>query len=105
MRQDPGELNCARRAILGAEAKEARMTRSTKIADTTREERIHIVAEALAWGDDCGDCSLDACGIDKFYQPYIDGELELAELNMARASTTYVLGDANRGERGTSCVM
>ena len=28
------------------------MTRSTKIADTTREERIQIVAEALAWGDD-----------------------------------------------------
>ncbi|RGJ45448.1 hypothetical protein DWW58_09215 [Olsenella sp. AF16-14LB] len=81
------------------------MTRSTKIADTTREERIQIVAEALAWGDDCGDCSLDACGIDKYYQPYIDGELELAELNMARASTTYVLGDADRGERGTSCAM
>ena len=38
--------------------------RSTKIADTTREERIQIVTEALSWGDDCGDCSLDACGID-----------------------------------------
>ena len=75
------------------------MTRSTKIADTTREERIQIVAEALAWGDDCGDCSLDACGIDKYYQPYIDGELELAELNMARASTTYVLGDADRVQK------
>lgn len=37
--------------------------RSTKIADTTREERIQIVTEALSWGDDCGDCSLDACGI------------------------------------------
>jgi hypothetical protein len=81
------------------------MTRSTRIADTTREERIQIVAEALAWGDDCGDCSLDACGIDTFYQPYIDGELELAELNMARASTKYVLGDADRGDRGMSCVM
>jgi hypothetical protein len=95
----------AQRAILGQMQREARMMRSTKIADTTREERIQIVAEALAWGDDCGDCSLDACGIDKFYQPYIDGELELAELNMVRASTTYVLGDANCGERGASCVM
>ncbi len=81
------------------------MTRSTRIADTTREERIQIVAEALAWGDDCGGCSLDACGIDRFYQPFIDGELELAELNMSRASATYVLGDAGRGERGASCVM
>ncbi len=81
------------------------MARSTRIADTTRKERIQIVSEALAWGDDCGDCSLDACGIDKFYQPYIDGELELAELNMVRASTTYVLGDAGREARGSSCVM
>ncbi|MCH3926437.1 MAG: hypothetical protein LKE27_08405 [Atopobiaceae bacterium] len=60
--------------------------RSTKIADTTREERIQIVAEALSWGDDCGDCSLDACGIDKFYEPYIEGEIELAELNMMKAA-------------------
>jgi hypothetical protein len=82
------------------------MPRSTKIADTTREERIQIVAEALAWGDDCGDCSLDVCGIDKFYQPYIDGELELAELNMRRASVTYVLADAAHDEQpGGSCMM
>ena len=81
------------------------MSKSILIAETTREERIQIVTTALAWGDDCGDCSLDTCGIDKYYQPYIDGELELAELNMARASTTYVLGDADRGERGTSCAM
>ena len=29
---------------------------SIRISDTTREERIRIVAEALSWGDDCGDC-------------------------------------------------
>ena len=81
------------------------MTRSTRISETTREERIQIVAEALAWGDDCGDCSLDTWGIDNFYQPYIDGELDLAELNMARASRAYVLGDAEREGRGGSCAM
>ena len=77
--------------------------RSLKIADTTREERIQIVTEALAFGDDCGDCSLDACGIDKFYQPYIDGLVELAELNMMRAATTYELGIGDRSGLDNGC--
>lgn len=77
---------------------------SIRISDTTREERIRIVAEALSWGDDCGDCSLDACGIDKYYLPYIEGQMELSELNMARASRTYEQGDGGRGHVG-SCAM
>ena len=79
--------------------------RSKLIKDTTREERIAIVQRALSWGDDCDSVSGSSRGVDAMYQPYIDGELELAELNMARASTKYVLGDADRGNRGMSCVM
>lgn len=70
--------------------------KSIRISETTREERIRIVSEALSWGDDCGDCSLDACGIDKYYLPYINGEMELSELNMAHASGSYVVGDGGR---------
>ena len=77
---------------------------SIRISDTTREERIRIVAEALSWGDDCGDCSLDACGIDKYYLPYIEGQMELSEFNMARASRAYEQGDGGRGHAG-SCAM
>jgi len=32
------------------------MSKSTLIAETTREERIRIVTAALAWGDDCDEC-------------------------------------------------
>lgn len=77
--------------------------KSVKIADTTREERIRIVAEALAWGDDCGDCSLDACGIDRFYEPYIEGTVELAELNMQKAPSRYELGIGDRSGAGDGC--
>ena len=80
------------------------MTRSTKVADTTREDRIRIVSEALAFGDDCGDCSLDACGIDKYCQPYIDGECELAELNMRNAARSYI-SEGQREPAGPSCPM
>ena len=67
--------------------------RSILIRDTTREERELIVRRAL-WGDcgsECEFCSgCDNAGggrIDEFYQPYIDGEKEIAELNAAyRAS-------------------
>ena len=36
--------------------------------------------------------------IDAMYQPYIDGKLELAEVNMLHAATTFTLG----GGRSTS---
>ena len=70
---------------------------SILIADTTREERIRIVAQAL---DFCGDSSCDMCSgcslgigaIDKLYQPYIDGEMEIAEINARSAATKYVHG-------------
>ena len=83
-------MNMARRSIL--------------IKDTTREERIRIVQNALAWGDDCDSVSGQASGVDAMYQPYIDGELELAECNMRGAATKYVKSDRDRPSTG-SCIM
>ena len=62
---------------------------SLLIKDTTREERIKIVQQAL-WGNcgtDCEFCS--GCDIrgggrwESIYGPYIDGEKELGEINAA----------------------
>ena len=57
--------------------------RSLLICDTTREEREEIVRQALnACGGSCEGCS--GCGrTESIYQPYIDGEMELFELNEA----------------------
>jgi hypothetical protein len=38
------------------------------------------------------------------YQPYIDGEMELAECNRRSAATSYVKSDRDRPSTG-SCVM
>lgn len=60
--------------------------KSILIRDTTREEREKIVAQALSTcGGACDFCSgCDNIGggrIDDIYQPYIDGEKEIAEIN------------------------
>ena len=73
------------------------MRRSVLIEDTTREERIRIVAEGLDWCGDssceqCSGCSLGIGAIDKMYAPYIEGELELAEINLRHAATHYTHG-------------
>ena len=73
------------------------MGRSILIKDTTREERMRIVSQALNW---CGESSCDMCNgctmgmgsIDKMYAPYIDGEMELREVNMAHAAQRFVHG-------------
>lgn len=80
------------------------MARKILIEDTTREERIRIVQRGLSWGDDCDSVSGLSNGIDAMYQPYIDGELELAECNRRGASTTYVKSDRDRPSTG-SCIM
>ena len=78
--------------------------RSTKIADTTREERIQIVQSALGeWGDECDGMSSSSGGYDKMYQPYIDGELELRECNRCAASDSYV--SYNRDRPASGCWM
>lgn len=60
--------------------------KSILIRDTTREERERIVAQALnACGGGCGTCNgcdnLGGGRVDEIYQPYIDGEKEIAEIN------------------------
>lgn len=60
--------------------------KSILIKDTTREERMKIVAQSLAVCggacDFCGACDTIGGGnIDEFYRPYIDGEKEIAEIN------------------------
>jgi hypothetical protein len=84
---------------------ERRMARKVLIKDTTREERMRIVQEALSWGDDCDGVSGMSSGVDEMYQPYIDGVLELAECNMRAAATTYVKSDRDRPSTGSMCVM
>jgi hypothetical protein len=59
---------------------------SLLIKDTTREERIAIVAKSLAvcggMCDFCGSCdNIGGGSIDSIYQPYIDGKKELYEIN------------------------
>ncbi len=75
------------------------MRKSKLIKDTTREERIAIVTQGLNWTGDsgsscesCSGCSFGAPRIDAMYQPYIDGEMELAEINMRNAATKYTHG-------------
>lgn len=60
--------------------------KSVLIRDTTREERLEIVRRGLsACGGACEGCS--GCGnmgggrIETIYQPYIDGEKELRQIN------------------------
>lgn len=60
--------------------------KSILIKDTTREERIKIVAQSLAvCGGACDFCNgcdnIGGGSIDGLYAPYIDGEKEIAEIN------------------------
>ena len=63
------------------------MAKSILIKDTTREERIRIIAQGLAAGgtecDGCNGCdNLGGGSVERMYEPYIEGEKELAEINM-----------------------
>ena len=60
---------------------------STKIADTTKEERIAIIRQWIA--DDDG---LEDCGIDLWdmYADYINGTKEIAECNAAFCVDYYM---------------
>ena len=53
--------------------------KSILIKDTTKEERIRIVQEGL---------NLGGGAVDAFYEPYINGEKELRELNEEYRSNT-----------------
>lgn len=83
------------------------MAKSILIKDTTREERIEIVARGLAFCGEgscegCSGCSMGVTSIDEMYRPYIDGEMELAEVNMINASETYTLGGGHRVDEDRS---
>ena len=54
--------------------------KSLLIADTTREERERIVAESI--GNIDGACDGCSPGLIKMYQGYIEGRMELREINM-----------------------
>jgi len=74
--------------------------KSVLIQDTTREEREQLVKDSLEYsgiGCEASD------GFD-FYLPYIEGEIELRDLNM-RYCPHIVKGDADRDTGRTSCVM
>jgi len=65
------------------------------IKNTTREEREQIVMRSLSCGgggcDECSGCGIYGAGsaLD-MYQPYIDGEKELAEIT-AQFSARYTI--------------
>lgn len=62
--------------------------KSILIRDTTWEERIQIINQSLAvCGSSCDFCNgcdnLGGGRVETIYQPYIDGEKEIAEINAA----------------------
>ena len=57
------------------------------IKDTTKEERERIVEDAI--GNIEGACDGCAPGLAEMYQEYIDGKMELSEVNMAFTARYY----------------
>ena len=58
--------------------------KSLLIKDTTREEREQIIKNSLDCGGGCENCSscwLGGGKAEDIYQPYIDGEKEISEIN------------------------
>lgn len=73
--------------------------KSILIKDTTREEREQIVAEAI--GNIEGACDGCAPGLEKMYDRYIEGKMELKEINM-EFNARYVSGNTGP-ERNREC--
>lgn len=78
------------------------MAKSELIKDTTRAEREEIIKLALAGCgngscDNCGSCSLGAGDPYGTHQPYIDGEMEIADINMMVAERNAKLFGLQRG--------
>ncbi len=72
--------------------------KSILIADTTKEEREKIVADSI--GNIDGSCDGCMAGLIEMYQPYIDGEKEIRDINM-EFRANYVSGD--EGPEKSSC--
>ncbi len=54
--------------------------KSTLIKDTTKEERIALIRQWIPDDDGLDDCDID---LWEMYDPYIKGEMEIAECNAA----------------------
>ena len=67
------------------------MERSVLIADTTPRQRTRIVMNILAENrcDPCVGCGMCTGLLDSVYKPYIDGEMELAEINKRTGSGAF----------------
>jgi hypothetical protein len=83
------------------------MPKSVLIKDTTREQRINIVKEGLSFCaegtcDMCSGYSMGVGSIEAMYQPYIDGEMELSEINMAHAAKRFTLGGGRTNDQDNS---
>ena len=74
--------------------------KSILIKDTTKEEREKIVMEALGEEYYLG-CGYDSCGIN--YDLYIEGKVELRELN-AQANCGFEVAHPEKGPE-SSCSM
>lgn len=65
------------------------------IKDTTREEREEIIRKSLDCGgggcENCSSCGLGGGDPYSMYQPYIDGEMEISEIN-AEYRARYING-------------
>lgn len=55
--------------------------KSYLIKDTTKEERERIISESL--GNISGTCDGCSAGLADMYQDYIEGKMELKDINMA----------------------
>jgi hypothetical protein len=69
---------------------------SLLIKDTTREERIQIVQQGLSQcGGACDFCNgcdnLGGGRMDSYYEPYIEGRVELKDLNMQYRSDSGIV--------------
>ena len=73
------------------------MAKSKLIKDTTRAEREEIIKLALAGCGNGSCCSLGAGDPYGTYQPYIDGEMEIADINMMVAERNAKLFGLQRG--------
>ena len=71
---------------------------SILIKDTTREERERIVAESI--GNISGSCDGCMAGLADMYRDYIDGKMEIREIN-ARFKANYESG--NDGPEKSGC--
>lgn len=69
--------------------------KSILIKDTTREEREEIIRRSLDCGgggcENCSSCWLGGGKPEDIYRPYIEGEMEISEIN-ARARSGHVRG-------------